>query len=721
MTTPITVPTLAAHEFNLPPGLEDLGEIAYNLWWSWTPLAGSLFSRIASITWSRYRNPIPVLTSTDASRWAELTADEDFMVDASRLIEDFHHYREDGVDNWYRASPERQLPGPVAYFCAEYGLHESMQIYSGGLGVLAGDHCKSASDAALPFIGIGLLYRRGYFRQQIDADGHQEHAQPDIDPGLLPLRRARGPNGAPLQVSVDFTDRKVHAAVWVAQVGRVPLLLLDTDLAANDPADRPITHILYVRGREMRLCQELVLGVGGVRALRALGVEPTVWHLNEGHSAFLLLERARELIVAEPGLDASEALRRVGRSSVFTIHTPVAAGNEVFDRELVTRSLAPWFAATGADPRALLELGRGRTDDPNAPFDMTAFVLRHAADANAVSQLHAQTATETWEPLAGRSIGAITNGVHVPTWLGRPTRAIFERAIGESLGTDLPGPQSFERLAQVHDPELWAAHAQQKRELVSFMRARLARQFARHGESPGALRGLGASFNPDALVIGFARRFATYKRADLLFRDEERVARILSDPDRPVQVVIAGKAHPADRPGQQVIQHIFELSRSEKLRGRVFMLEDYDMRMARFLVGGVDVWLNNPRRPLEASGTSGMKAAINGVPSVSVLDGWWNEAYNGANGWAIGGRETNPDEAAQDAADAAELYRLLELEIVPAYFSRNSDGLPHRWLTIMRASIDAAIWRFSTARMLTEYVDRLYLPVARTAELAAAR
>jgi len=721
MTTPIRVPTLAAHEFNLPPGLEDLGEIAYNLWWSWTPLAGSLFSRIASITWSRYRNPIPVLSSIDAGRWAELTSDEDFMVDASRLIEDFHRYQQDGVDNWYRASEERQLPGPVAYFCAEYGLHESMQIYSGGLGVLAGDHCKSASDAALPFIGIGLLYRRGYFRQQIDADGHQEHAQPDIDPGLLPLRRARGPNGAPLQVSVDFTDRQVHAAVWVAQVGRVPLLLLDTDLAANEPADRPITHILYVRGREMRLCQELVLGVGGVRALRALGVEPAVWHLNEGHSAFLLLERARELMVAEAGLDAPEALRRVGRSSVFTIHTPVAAGNEVFDRELVTRSLAPWFAATGAEPNALLELGRGRTDEPNAPFDMTAFVLRHAADATAVSQLHAQTATESWEPLAGRPIEAITNGVHVPTWLGRPTRGVFERAIGESLGTDLPGPQPFERLARVNDAELWAAHAQQKRELVSFMQARLARQFARHGESPDVLRGLGASFNTDALVIGFARRFATYKRADLLFRDEERVARILSNPDRPVQVVIAGKAHPADRPGQQVIQHIFELSRSEKLRGRVFMLEDYDMRMARFLVGGVDVWLNNPRRPLEASGTSGMKAAVNGVPSVSVLDGWWDEGYDGANGWAIGGRDTNPDEAAQDEADAAELYRLLEDEIVPAYFSRDASGLPDRWLAIMRASIDAAIWRFSTARMLTEYVDRLYLPVARTAELAAAR
>jgi len=714
VTTSLRVPTLPGHDFNLPTDVAGLDELAYNLWWSWTPRAQSLFSRIKPAAWTRHRSPIGVLRETDQARWAELTGDEDFMVDASRVLDEFRRYLANGSDSWYARSPDRQLPGPIAYFCAEFGIHESMQIYSGGLGVLAGDHCKSASDAALPFIAIGLLYRRGYFRQQIDADGHQEHAQPDLDPSQLPLRRARGRDGQPLEVSVEIAERQVHAAVWVAQVGRVPILLLDTDIPRNDPADRPITHILYVRGREMRLCQELVLGIGGVRALRALGIEPRVWHLNEGHSAFLLLERARELIAAEPSLAAREALRRVGRDAVFTIHTPVPAGNEVFGRDLVSGALQSWFGAARAEPGELLELGRGHTDDPNAPFDMTAFVLRHAADANAVSQLHGATATDTWQSLAGHPVQAITNGVHVPTWLGRPVRRLVQRAIGVPLGVDLNGPEPLADLSQLDDEELWAAHLQQKREMIGFLEGRLARQFARHGESPDSLRAVRGVLDPDALTIGFARRFATYKRAALLFSDEQRLAGILSAADRPVQIVIAGKAHPADRPGQQVIQHIFELSRSERLRGRVFIVEDYDMRIARFLVGGVDIWLNNPRRPMEASGTSGMKAAINGIPSVSILDGWWDEGFNGSNGWAIGDRSPDGDDAAQDAADAAEMYRLLEQEIVPRYFDRGDDGLPHAWLETMRAAIGSALWQFSTARMLTEYVERLYLPAVRT-------
>ena len=713
MTTSLRVPTLPGHDFNLPDGLEGLGELAYNLWWSWTPRAQSLFSRIHPSAWTRHRNAISVLRYADHARWAELTSDEDFMVDASRVLDEFHRYLANGSDSWYPASPERTLPGPIAYFCAEFGIHESMQIYSGGLGILAGDHCKSASDAALPFVAIGLLYRRGYFRQQIDADGHQEHAQPDLDPSQLPLRRARGRDGQPLEVSVEIADRQVHAAVWVAQVGRVPILLLDTDIPRNDAADRPITHILYVRGREMRLCQELVLGIGGVRALRALGIEPAVWHLNEGHSAFLLLERARELVRAEPGLAAGEALRRVGRDAVFTIHTPVPAGNEVFGRDQVIPALSTWFADAHVDPGELLELGRGRTDDPNAPFDMTAFVLRHAADVNAVSQLHGATATETWQELAGHPVQAITNGVHVPTWLGRPVRRLVQRATGVPLGVDLAGPEPLAGLGELDDAELWGAHVQQKREMAGFLVGRLARQFARHGESPDALRALRGVLDPDAMTIGFARRFATYKRAALLFSDEERLARMLSSSDRPVQIIIAGKAHPADRPGQQVIEHIFGLSRSDRLRGRVFIVEDYDMRIARFLVGGVDIWLNNPRRPMEASGTSGMKAAINGIPSVSILDGWWDEGFNGSNGWAIGDRSPDGDDGAQDTADAAELYRLLEEEIVPRYFDRGGDGLPHAWLSTMRSAIGSALWQFSTARMLTEYVDRLYLPAVR--------
>jgi starch phosphorylase len=723
MTTSPRVPTLPGHEFNLPPGLEGLGELAYNLWWSWTPRAGALFSRIDSMAWSRHRNPIPVLHGVHPTRWAELAADEDFLVDASRLLDEFHHYLEEGGDSWYRravdADPAAALSGPIAYFCAEYGLHESMQIYSGGLGVLAGDHLKSASDAALPFVGVGLLYRRGYFRQQIDADGHQEHAQPDLDPSMLPLRRARARDGSALQVSVEFPGRSVHAAVWVAQVGRIPLLLLDTDVTANDGADRPITHILYVRGREMRLCQELVLGVGGVRALRGLGIQPAAWHLNEGHSAFLLLERARELMSAEPGLSAPDALRRVGRDAVFTIHTPVPAGNEVFERGLLTKNLSPWFAAAGMEPGELLELGRGHTSDPDAPFDMTAFVLRHAGDANAVSRLHGETATHTWQEIAGHPIRSITNGVHLATWLGRPIRRLYQRAASVSLSSDPAGPERFARVADVRDSDLWAAHLQQKRELIDFAEHRLSRQFARHGESPDSLREVHQALRHDALTIGFARRFATYKRADLLFHDEDRLARLLSDGERPVQVVFAGKAHPADRPGQRVIQRIFELSRSNPLRGRVFILEDYDMRIAHFLVAGVDIWLNNPLRPLEASGTSGMKAAINAIPSVSILDGWWDEGFQGDNGWAIGAGTTG-DGGSQDDADARELYRLLEDEIVPRYFDRDADGLPRAWLATMRAAVQRAIWDFSTARMLSEYVEQLYLPAVAAGSAAPA-
>ena len=708
----VVIPTLLDDDLGVPPGLDDLAELVRNLWWSWTPRSWSLFARIDGAAWARYRNSVRVLRAVTPSRWAALLADEDFMVEASRVLDEFRSYvRGDG-----RATlpASEQLSGPVAYFCAEYGFHESIQIYSGGLGILAGDHCKSASDATLPFVAIGLLYRRGYFRQQIDADGHQEHSQPDLDPQLLPLRRVRGRDGAALTINVDFPGRQVSAAVWLAQVGRVPLLLLDTDIPANDAADRPISHILYVRGREMRLCQELMLGVGGVRALRALGITPAVWHLNEGHSAFLLLERAREL--TEQGIDPEDALRRVARDSVFTIHTPVAAGNEVFSRDLVAKLLGPWITATGMPLARLMELGRGLTGDADAPFDMTAFVLRHSHDANAVSALHAVTASSTWQGLTGREIKPITNGVHLSTWIGRPMQSLLERSLGTSVAADLPGPSSFERLSTITDEQLWAAHQQQKRELVSFVVSRLARQFARHGESPDALREVRGALDPEALTIGFARRFATYKRAALLFSDEERLARLLHDPARPVQIVLAGKAHPADRPGQRVIEEIFLRSRSSRLRGRVFILEDYDIRVARLLVTGVDLWLNNPRRPLEASGTSGMKAAMNGIPSASVLDGWWDEGFTGGNGWAIGDRDVDPNEAAQDAADATDLYRLMEDEIVPRFYARGTDGVARDWIAMMRSAMEGAIWRFSTARMLGDYVERLYLPAAQNAD-----
>jgi glycogen phosphorylase len=706
---PVRVPSIEAASFPLPPRLEGLRRLAYNLHWSWHPRTRGLFNLVDRTAWTRYRNPIPVISGP--TEWSRVLEDAKFLAEYHDVLAEFDAYMANGSGHWFQRRYADQLSGPIAYFCAEYGFHESLGIYSGGLGVLAGDHMKTASDMALPAIGVGLLYRKGYFRQTIDADGHQEHDYPDYDLTRLPLGRVQDASGLPLNVTVELPGRDLTIAVWVAQVGRVPVLLLDTDVPENDDADRPITNILYVRGREMRLHQELVLGIGGVRAIRELGLAPAVWHLNEGHSAFLLAERAREYVKAGTRLD--DAFTAVKRDSVFTIHTPVSAGNERFDADLVRRVAGPLLDAGGVPVEKVLELGLG-VDEDHAQFDMTAFSLRLTNGANAVSHLHAQTANTTWQGLVDRPILGITNGIHGPTWIGQPIAELLE-----DLGADLDdldetteGGRFWERMERLPGRDLWDAHVRQKRELAHFARGRLRSQFARHGESPSILAELETALDPEVLTVGFARRFATYKRAGLLFSDIDRLARMLFDETRPIQIVFAGKAHPADRPGQRVIQEIFQRSRSPQLRGRVYILENYDMRVARFLVQGVDVWLNNPRRPLEASGTSGMKAAQNGVPNMSVLDGWWDEGFEGDNGWAIGDREMDPDEAAQDWRDSQDLYRLLEEQIVPSYYDRDASGLPTRWLTTTRRAMATALWRFSSTRMLREYTELLYLPAA---------
>jgi starch phosphorylase len=708
---PVEVPTIPGQSFPLPPRLEGLRELAYNLYWTWHPDVRALFGRIDPAAWARYRNPVPLLQG--AGPWGTLLDDADFMATYATVLADFRRYMAHGHEPALRSWTSR-LEGPIAYFCAEYGLHESLGFYSGGLGILAGDHCKAASDLGLPFVAVGLLYRHGYFRQTIDADGHQEHAYADLDPMGLPLLQVAGPDGGHLRVPVEVPGRTVWAAVWSAQVGRVPLLLLDTDVPDNAPSDRPITNILYVRGREMRLHQELVLGVGGVRALRALELRPAAWHLNEGHSAFLLVERVAELTRAGSGLD--DALAAVKRDSVFTLHTPVSAGNERFETELVQRLAAPLCEAAGLPVDRLLQIGRGVGDTAPDEFDMTAFSLRLTSAANAVSRLHAETAAGSWGSVAERPIVAISNGVHVPTWLGHPIRELYERQLGSPVTDPLlvsNGEGRWRSLRKLGAAQLWEVHQRQKTELAYFARRRLREQFARLGEPPAALEELETALDPDVLTVGFARRFATYKRAYLLFYDEERLARLLWDKERPLQVVIAGKAHPADRPGQRVIQEIFTRSRSPQLRGRVFILEDYDMRVARSLVQGVDVWLNNPRRPLEASGTSGMKAAANGAINCSVLDGWWDEGWDGTNGWAIGGRTIDGNEAHQDYLDAEDLYRLLEEEIAPRYYERDPQtGIPSGWVELMRNSIASTIHRFSAAHMVRQYAAQLYFPAA---------
>ena len=707
---PVTIPSIPAASFPLPPRLEGLRRLAYNLHWAWSPETRNLWSLIDRTAWNRYRNPIPVISGpTD---WSRLLDDEKFLAEYQDVLVDFDRYMADGSGHWFQRRHGDKLEGPIAYFCAEYGIHESLGIYSGGLGVLAGDHMKSASDMALPFVGVGLLYRKGYFRQSIDADGHQEHAYPDYDLSRLPLARVQGTNGLPLDVELQLPGRKLSIAVWLAQVGRIPVLLLDTDVSENAVEDRPITHILYVRGREMRLHQELVLGIGGVRALRALGMAPAVWHLNEGHSAFLLAERAREFV--RDGLALGDAFDRVKRDAAFTIHTPVSAGNERFDADLVRRVAGPMLDAGGVPVERVLDLGLG-TDGDRGQFDMTAFSLRLTSGANAVSKLHAATANATWQTITHGRILAVTNGVHGPTWVGQPVVELLSRHLDADLDMLDAGSRQdrfWERLGRIPTAELWEAHLRQKRELAIFLQGRLRSQLARHGEAPAVLAEVESILDPGVLTIGFARRFATYKRAGLLFTDMDRLARLLWSADRPVQIIFAGKAHPADRPGQRVIQEIFQHSRSPKLRGRVFILEDYDVRVARFLVQGVDTWLNNPRRPLEASGTSGMKAAQNGVPNISVLDGWWDEGFEGDNGWAIGGREQSDDESAQDWSDAEDLYRLLETELVPAYYERDKSGIPLRWVEVMRRAMASSLWAFSTTRMLQEYTEGLYLPAA---------
>jgi starch phosphorylase len=707
--------TVPVADIEIPPDLSRLYDLAYNLWWTWTPRAQQLFEAIDPIRWHHYHSPVELLINVEPRRWEPLLHDASFMEEYRSVIEELDRYLGGREQAWFpRAYPDYQ-GGPIAYFSTEYGWHEALGIYSGGLGVLSGDHCKSASDLGLPFLGVGLLYARGYFRQTIDTDGQQQHDYPRYDLRRLPVQPVAGPGGREVKVDLELAGRTVRLRLWKATVGRVPVVLLDSDVRDNDPADRPITSFLYVRGREMRLCQEMVLGVGGVLALRALGVHPSVWHMNEGHSAFLGLQRIRER-VRRDGISFQEARRRTSGNAVFTTHTPVPAGNEVFDTGLVRRYVLPFAAELGGTVDEVLELGRAG-DRAGDVFNLTALAIRTSAQANGVSVLHGQVASQMWRnlypPEAGpQPIGAITNGVHTLTWIGPEMLDLLRRRLGGDFQERMLDEPFAERVASIPDEECWAAHVLQKRRLVAFARERVLEQFARHGRSPDELREVAALLDPEILTLGFARRFATYKRADLLFREPVRLREILANAQRPVQVLFAGKAHPADRPGQELIRRIFEASLSPEFRGRILFLENYDMRIARFLVQGVDVWLNNPRRPEEASGTSGMKAAVNGALNFSVLDGWWQEGYDAAHGFAIGRAQDYTDASQQDRDDTQSLLATLSQEIVPAYYERDGSGLPRSWIARMKAAIGLLVPRFSTHRMVREYTSRLYIPAS---------
>jgi glycogen phosphorylase len=701
----LTIPTLQIADIELPPGMERLRELAYDLWWGWSPAATRLFTWIDPDHWRRYHNPVELLINVEPHHWHRLLSDPEFLQAYQAVVDelDAYHTRE----RWWSQHAEA-FRGPVAYFSMEFGLHESLGVYSGGLGILAGDHAKAASDLGIPLVGVSLLYRSGYFRQTVDGDGFQQHIYPDYDFARLPILPVQSPAGGVLTVPVDLPGRVVQAAVWKAQVGNVPVLMLDTDIPLNDPADRPITGSLYVRGREMRLCQEIVLGVGGVRALRALDITPTVWHMNEGHVAFLGLERARERVLQGEGL--GDALAAVAQNAVFTTHTPVPAGNESFDLGLVQRYLGPWIQEVGCDPELALGLGA-----EGGNFNLTVLAIRLSSRVNAVSKLHGEVSSAMWRHLwpgnPPAPVSAITNGVHTETWVGPEMRSLYAKHLRPDWEAHILEPELWSRVGEIPDADVWAAHRSQKERLIRFVRERVRTQTARHGRSPDELRELERLFDPKALTIGFARRFATYKRAVLVLSDLDRLRRLMSNPERQVQMIFAGKAHPADRDGQDLIRRLFLLAQGE-FRGKIVFLEDYDMEVGRMLVQGSDVWLNTPRRPQEASGTSGMKSPVNGGVNLSILDGWWVEGYRGDNGWAIGSDTVSSDPAAQDAEDAASLYQLLEEQVVPTFFQKDADGVRRQWVRLMKNSIESVVLPFSAHRMVRDYAETTYLPAA---------
>ncbi len=661
-----------------------LREVAGNLWFTWLPGARALFEELDGERFTALEhNPTALLAELSDEELA-LRATPEVLERLQDVLAAFEAER--GRSTWWERRQEDDRFN-VAYFSSEFGLDESLPIYSGGLGVLAGDHLKSASDLGVPLVGVGLFYREGYFRQQLDETGWQVERYPDNDPARLPLQLD------PLRPSVELADGSgefvaVQVQVWRAQVGRIPLYLLDTDVDGNPDWARTITDTLYGGDREHRLRQELVLGIGGVRVLRGLGIEPTVFHMNEGHSAFFQLERLRELVEDE-SLPRDAALERLRASTVFTTHTPVPAGNEVFDAGLVERNLAPLVACCGFSWDEFATLGRTDAGD-SALFGLTPLALRTAAHANGVSTLHGEVSREMWQSLwperaaAEVPIASVTNGVHARTWIDEGLDALLGSE--EDMGTP-----DFARAYELDGAALWQAHSAAKQELLRVMRA----------------RGFGEAFDPEALTIGFARRFATYKRADLILSDPDRLGRLLADPERPVQIVLAGKAHPADEGGKALIRKIVEFAHDPRANGRVVFLPDYELTLARYLVQGVDVWLNTPRRPFEASGTSGMKAALNGVVNFSILDGWWAEGYTPESGFAIGGDSNAADDGAQDESDASALFEVLEQQVLPAYYERGV------WLELMRSSIARLGARFNTNRMLVEYVERLYLPAHR--------
>jgi starch phosphorylase len=705
---------------SLPPSIEGLRLIAYNLRWAWSHEAIELFRRLDSDLWeSSGHNPVAMLGTIDQTKLNAAAVDDAFLAHLDRVQRNLESYVASET-SWFRKTCDGRKDGPlVAYFSAEFGLTECLSIFAGGLGILAGDHLKSASDIGVPLVGVGLLYQQGYFQQHLTQAGWQQEAYTDNDFHNLPISTALGPDGQPVVVAVSFPGRQVYAQVWRVQVGRVSLYLLDTNLAANTrPEDRDITDQLYGGDRDMRIRQEILLGIGGYRALEALGLEPTVYHMNEGHSAFLGLERVRRLM-EKYKLSFAEARELASASLVFTTHTPVEAGHDYFPPDLMDRYLSEYGRQLGLSRDEFLAMGRRGAWD-QGEFCMTVLALRLASWRNGVSKLHGLVSRRMWQPLWPGvpvdevPISHITNGVHFRSWISLEMNHLYERYLGPNWRDEPANSDVWDRIHGIPAEELWRTHERRRERLVAWSRRRVRQQRVRRGASETEIMAADEVLDPDALTIGFGRRFATYKRATLILRDLDRLKRILSDPARPVQILFAGKAHPRDTQGKELIQQIVSLARQPELGRHLVFLEDYDMAVARYLVQGVDVWLNTPQRPLEASGTSGMKAAANGALNLSTLDGWWDEVWRDPHrpdgiGWAIGNGEEYEDRNYQDQVEAESLYDTIERDVIPAFYDRGPDRVPRKWVNRMKASIGTLCHFVNTHRMVSEYTRRYYL------------
>lgn len=697
---------------------DHLTALSRNLWWSWNPHLIKLFRDIEPESFrASNHNPVQMLAGLSRERLEELSKDASLRARVDASYRDLTNYLEE-PNTWASIHAATLRVRPVAYFSAEFGIHESLPIYSGGLGVLAGDHLKSASDLGLPLVAVGLFYRESYFRQRLDREGRQQAEYVRSPPESLPAEPARTPSGKPIVIEVPFSSTEtLLAGVWEIRVGRNRLLLLDTDVDGNTDENRRLAARLYFGDQRVRIRQELLLGVGGIRALHAAGISWGGLHLNEGHSAFATLEYTR-LRMQETGADFLSASQEVAQSTVFTTHTPVDAGHDRFPPELADSHLEPLRRSLGLSHQDFLGLGRIRPDDAREALCMTVLAFKMSRYANGVSALHGRVTRKSWQVLWPNHreedvpVGHITNGVHVRTWLASGMQRLYDKHLGTDWQTRMSDPASWARIEGVHDRELWETHRVLKADLVHFVRRKVAEQRRANGYSEAAVQEASTLLDPDALTIGFARRFATYKRADLIFRDIERIKRLLGSTDRPIQFIFSGKAHPADRPGQEVLRHVNEVANIPELHNKIAFIENYDINVGRHLVQGVDVWLNNPRRPQEASGTSGQKVLLNGGLNWSVLDGWWAEAFDGLNGFAIGDGVTHVDVEEQDRRDSLSLYNVLENEIVPIFYDRDEHDVPRGWVARMKRTIRTLGWRFNTDRMVIDYTRECYLPAA---------